>query len=607
MMILSETHMLPLKTSNYKHMKFITLFISSLIVILMVSACQEDFLEKYPLDQVSEGDFLLKTKDHEIYMNQFYNWDLLKTGKFASGGGLYGLDINSDNFIGQNGLDDRLKGVRVSESNNSDWDMYYKYVRSINFYFDNYEKCIDTYDEYKEYLGEAYFFRALIYYQLMQRFGDVIWFDHQLDSNSPELYGKRTPRNEVADHIIADLDEAIKHLPATKRNDGLRIDKWIALGFKSKVALFEGTWEKYHNGTAFGVSGADPDKYLKIAEEAAKKVIDSHLYKLYSTGDINNDYYQVHIQRDYSASKEVMFWKKFSIALGITNKRMYTTEKPGGKGLTKSLIDAFLCIDGLPTTKSPLFSESDLGDLEKEAQNRDPRFQQTIWTPKAPWKIDNGKVTSWDDGIYSNLFRSSSYSTTTAYVPRKGYDPDITTHSTSAEEAPDLIMRYAEILLNYAEAKAELGTITQADIDISIKPIRDRVGMPNIKLSDITVDTNWHYPDLSPIINEVRRERRIELNNEGHRWYDIARWAAADELIIGKRPKGIKVGTENFPYFYKHGEGKYPVDSEGFIDPYQESLGDAGYGFNKNRDYLDYIGIEQITLNPNLGQNPGWE
>ena len=580
-------------------MKYIKLFIGSLIVILMVSACQEDLLEKYPLDQVSEGDFLLKTRDHEIYMNQFYNWNLLKTGKYVSGGTLYELDYNSDNIIGANGLDDRLKGVRVSQSNNSSWDKYYMFVRSINFYFDNYEKCIDPYDEYKEYLGEAYFFRALIYYQLMQNFGDVIWFDHQLDSNSPELYSPRTPRNEVADHILADLDEAIKHLPATKRKNGLRIDKWIALGYKSKVALFEGTWEKHHAGTAFGVTGADPDKYLNIAAEAAKKVIDSRLYKLFSTGDINNDYYQLHIQKDYSSSREIMFWKKFNLELNIYNKRMYTNIYPGGSGLTKSFVDAFLCTDGKPIMVSPLFSDSDFGSLENEAKNRDPRFYQTVWTQQAPWKTDNAGTTSWDDGIYSKLYTRSKYSSATAYVRRKGYDPDVTTHSTSGEETPAILLRYPEVLLNYAEAKAELGTITQGDIDISIKPLRDRVGMPNIKLSDIAVDPNWHYPDLSPIINEIRRERRIELNNEAHRWFDIARWAAADELIVGKRPKGFKI-EDQFP------KNNYPVDDNGFLDPYQSSMPD-GYGFMVGRDYLDFIGIEQTILNPELGQNPGWE
>jgi starch-binding outer membrane protein, SusD/RagB family len=291
-----------------------------------------------------------------------------------------------------------------------------------------------------------------------------------------------------------------------------------------------------------------------------------------------------------------MFWKYFNIELNIYNTRMYGAIYPNGTGITKSLVDAFLCTDGKPISVSDLFGGH--GDLENEANNRDPRFYQTIWTQQAPWATENGETTTWDDGIYSQLYSTSKYSSTTAYVLRKGFDRDVTTHSATGEDTPAIILRYAEILLNYAEAKAELGTITQEDIDISIKLLRDRVGMPNIILSDIITDPDWHFPDLSAIINEVRRESRIELNNEGHRWHNIARWAAADELIIGKRPKGFMIG-DKFP------DNNYPVDNSGFLDPYQSSMPD-GYGFVIGRDYLDYIGVEQTSLNPALGQNPGW-
>jgi hypothetical protein len=165
------------------------------------------------------------------------------------------------------------------------------------------------------------------------------------------------------------------------------------------------------------------------------------------------------------------------------------------------------------------------------------------------------------------------------------------------EETPGIIYRYAEVLLNFAEAKAELGTITQDDIDKSIKKLRDRVGMPNLILSEITVDPNWDFPTLSPIINEVRRERRIELAAEGYRFDDIMRWAAADELIVGKRPHGFMAS--------QLATNPYPVDANGFLDPYKQKL-PAGYGFKIGRDYLNAIPKDQLLLNPALVQNPGW-
>ncbi len=165
------------------------------------------------------------------------------------------------------------------------------------------------------------------------------------------------------------------------------------------------------------------------------------------------------------------------------------------------------------------------------------------------------------------------------------------------KKLPGIIYRYGEVLLNFAEAKAELGTITQDDIDKSIKKLRDRVAMPNLILAAITADPKWDFPTLSPIINEVRRERRIELASEGLRFDDIMRWAAADELIVGKRPRGFKAS--------QLATNPYPVDAEGFLDPYQQKL-PAGYGFKIGRDYLNAIPKDQLLLNPELVQNPGW-
>jgi len=164
------------------------------------------------------------------------------------------------------------------------------------------------------------------------------------------------------------------------------------------------------------------------------------------------------------------------------------------------------------------------------------------------------------------------------------------------------IFRYAEALLIYAEARAELGTITQEDVDKTINVLRDRVGTAHLNITNIPTDPKWFFPTLSPIINEVRRERQIELACEGFRWDDITRWAAADELIVGKRFLGAKFNSTDYPEL---NADDYILTDDGYIDFLRDQLPD-GYGFRIDRDYLSPISTEELTLNPNLVQNPGW-
>ncbi len=577
-----------------KRINYILIIFSTLILF---NAC-DDFLEKYPLDEVSSADFFKQPSDMEVYLNQFYTDTIFPIyygpilGNHYRGGG---DDHNSDNQILGTRVDDRLMGSRtVTYESRTRWD--FKYVRRINYFFDNYRKCTSDFDKYKQYVGEAYFFRALIYYQLLQTFGDLPLVTKTLNTDSPELYDPRAPRNEVVDRIILDLDSAAILLPDKKTDGASRINKWIALLIQSRVALYEGTWEKYHANDDFKAANPDPEKYLRKVIEATTQIMNSGLYDIYTTGDTSSDYYDLFRQRDYSDNVEVFFWKKFSTALGVNSNKNYQLEFPFNKSITKELADSYLCSDGKPISVSSLFEGHET--LLDEMKNRDPRFTQTIFTPDMPWMIDESGTLYWKD-VYDNINTATKYFAPTGYVQRKGYDPQMEYHSPNYEETPSIHYRYAEVLLNYAEAKAELGEITQEDIDKSIKKLRDRVGMPNLILGNIEVDPNWDFPSLSPIINEIRRERRVELATEGFRWDDIARWAAADELIIGKRPKGLK--GDQF-----QGEDLYPVDEKGFLDPFKTSLPN-GYGFKINRDYLNPIPEAEIVLNQNLKQNPGWK
>ncbi|MBC9797233.1 RagB/SusD family nutrient uptake outer membrane protein [Sinomicrobium weinanense] len=566
--------------------------ITTIFTVLMNSACQNDFLDREPLDATTSDVFFETPGQMRAYLNTFYNRKNFP--KYAN----HGSDFNSDNEVAGT-PDIRLQGTRVVSTTGT---IGFGDVRRINFFFDNYRRVEANHEleEYQQYLGEAYFFRGLIYFNLMQSYGDIQIITKELNTDSPELYNPRDPRNKVADFIIQQLDSAAIYLTADKTSGAGRINRWMALLIQSRVALYEGSWEKYHDGTPFGVDDADPDKYFTKAAEAAEELIDGGVYSIYSTGNPGSDYKDLFSLLDYSTNSEVMFWQNFdqSVTQGdgdFTNDRFFRMKTPTNKTITKQLADTYLCTDGRPISGNTLFGG--YNTLASEAENRDPRFYQTIATPDQVWQIlPDGDIEYWSDA-YNKLNSTADYNAPGGYIIQKGYNPNTTYHVQQYEESPGLIYRYAEALLNFAEARAELGTLSQADIDKSIKLLRDRVGMPNLVLSDIATDPNWDFPDLPPVINEIRRERRVELAAEGFRWDDIARWAAADELIVGTRPKGFKAS--------QIAENPFPVDENGFLDPFRNAIPE-GYGFKLDRDYLNSIPESEITLNDNLTQNPGW-
>lgn len=570
-----------------------TLFkLSVLLSLTVLVSCNDDFLQRPPLDQVTSLHYFKTPNDLKAYVNQFYTNAMFP--KFND----HGNDFDSDDQVGAN-PDIRLQGTRTVVTSGT---IAFGNVRGINYFFDHYKAVEENYtlNDYKQYVGEAHFFKALIYFDLLKTYGDIQWLNRELGTSSPELYGPRDPRELVADNILASLDTAAMYLTEEKTRGSGRLNKWMALLLQSRVALYEGTWQKYHAGTAFAASNPQPEKYLSKAVSAASQVMESGIYEVYTTGNPQKDYRDLFILRSYASNPEVMFWREYNNDLSrgdaaFTNTRNYYMIAPYSKTISKQLADSYLCTDGSPISKSPLFKGYD--NLETEKQNRDPRFYQTIATPSETWTIQQDGSIKYYRELYNNLNSSAANNAPSGYVILKGYNPDLQYHVSQYEETPSILYRYAEVLLNFAEAKAELGQLTQADIDLSVKKLRDRAGMPNLVLADITADASWDFPGLSPVINEIRRERRVELSLEGFRWDDIARWAGADELIKGKRPKGLKASQIKV--------NPFPVDEDGFLDPYKNAI-PGGYGFKLERDYLSSIPISEIVLNPNLTQNPGW-
>jgi len=544
-------------------MKFYKTIIVTIVLVLTLSACEKDLLEKLPLDEISTVDYWKTTNDIKLFVNQFY------PSAFAVSGSdrynyIFAADLTSDDMSYVE-ADSRLRGSRVVPAAGG-WD--YSRIRSLNVFFENYEQCEDSYEDYKQYVGEAYFFRAFYYFDLVREYGDVLWVDKSLNTDSEELYDPRTPRNQVVDNIIADLDNAIDLMPAGKQENGTRLSKEIARLFKSRVCLYEGTWEKYHAGSLFGAANLDSDKYLQMAVDECEILITANDYGIYQTGTPGWNYF-FFADVDFSSNPEVLLWKKYDLALGLGHARQFqtTTGMSGGVGLTKEFVESYLCSDGRPIylsggSQNPLYQgDSHLALL---AENRDPRLTQTILTPGKPLQIDG------TDTVYferAAIDQSAHIVCPMGFQIYKMLNFDFIHRASLSTSGVGytgwMIMRYAEVLLNFAEAKAELGTLSQGDIDRFIKLLRDCVGMLNLDFATIETDLNWLFPDLSPAINEIRRERRIELLGEGFRWDDIARWAAADEIVVGKRPLGAKFNAIDYPDL---NEADYRL-TDGYFDP----------------------------------------
>jgi len=574
--------------------------------ILFLIGCKKDILDLTPQDKITDAQYWKTSNDLQLYVNGFYN-RMLPTYNGFSTLGIYGLDADqgSDNMILTSEYNKTINGERTVPASDGGWS--WTELRNINYFLANYSRVEAAPAAVNPFVGEALFFRAWFYFEKMKAYGDVPWINKPLLVADQDLiYGARLKRNIIADSILNDLDRAISLLPTKSLAQGQRVNKEIAMAFQSRIALFEGTWEKYHAGTVFGVNGSNGIKYLEKAAAVAEALINSNVYQL-DNGGVDFGYWKLFNQTDYSSSKEIMFWRKYSITdnPAFGNNWVVTLKRGGGRGITKNLVDAYLCKDGQPIAGNTLY-EGD-NTLMQVVANRDPRLNQTICTPDGKHTLLQSQPVE----IFSipGFTGAISDKTATGYQSYKGLNPDpVMQQNISNIGYTGLIyFRYAEVLLNFAEAKAELGTLTQSDIDKSIKKLRDRVGMPNLNIGTIMNDPNWEFPSLSPIINEVRRERRVELAVEGFRKDDIFRWAAANKLLVGWKPKGAKreQWATSFPASVLNA---YPVDANGYIELYQ-TIGamSSGYKFNLNRDYLSPVPQNELTLNPKLlPQNPGW-
>ncbi len=573
-----------------------------IIAFVIITGC-DDYLEKYPLTSVSIETYFKTSGDFELYVNQFYDdlgdWMNVDLGIFED-------DAGSDTEI-QSTPDTKLNGQYVKPTSDGDWSDAYTNIRAINILLANTSDA--SWEEISGYVGEAKFFRAWYYYKLLRKFGGVPWINEVLDPTDTEgLTTPRSERNIIADSIVADLDFAIANLPDKSDAEEFRIYKEVALAFKSRVCLYEGTWEKYHGkeGDLFQVEGSDGSSFLEQAADAAQEVISSGVFSIAKDGE--EPYYNLFNQEDYSNNKEIMLWRQQSSDLRAKQSRSKEISEQGGRGcgLTKELIDAYLCLDGNPISLTSLTVSDD--SLPALIINRDPRLAQTLYTPGDIVKVDDDTGDTIDLFDYPDLARVR-----TGYHFRKGGSHKASNMQENTDETAFIYFRYAEVLLNYIEAKAELyesgeGTLSQTDFDITINELRDRVGMADFDFANSFLDEENPFTGSIPwYLVEIRRERKIELAIEGFRYDDIFRWAAADELIKGNIFRGA-------PFQWYIDRGWYAseditfVDNEGYLSPWfnTDIYTQGGYNFDLTRDYLYPIPSQEELLG-GYTNNPGWE
>ena len=369
------------------------IYIYTLLGLLAISSCKKDsLLNQAPPTSLTEASYWHTPSDLQNYMNTLYqqNYILPRYTDYGSLG-IYSVDDNSDNMVPQN-PNKRLSGqitvagtsdyavtnpVTKTASTYADWGN----IRTVNYFLANYSKVTGAAGDIAPYVGEAYFFRAMLYFNAVQSFGGVPFINKPLNVDDKEfLNATRLPRNVVVDSILNDLNRAITNLPAKGKAQSQRLYKEYAQGFKARVCLFEGTWEKYHAGDAFGVSGQNGANYLQMAADAANAVIASGVYQLDNVG-VSNGYFNLFNQTDYTGSKEIMFWRAYNQQAGQTtywqNYYQFGSDGTNNDGLSKSLVDDYLCADGKPISLSPLYQGNDL--LANQLKNRDPRLRQSVF------------------------------------------------------------------------------------------------------------------------------------------------------------------------------------------------------------------------------------
>ncbi|MDF9829771.1 RagB/SusD family nutrient uptake outer membrane protein [Parabacteroides sp. PF5-6] len=533
------------------------LYISVLTLLLSISGCS-GYLDREPLTSLSPGSFWNTEKDLRMALNYCYNqmnraWNM--DNQSADCFAAVGNNVSS--------------GTLTPSNTDDNWTKAYTVIRITNDFLNNYALAQVSDNIKNRYAGEARFFRGYFYFNLIKRFGDVPYVTETLDLNSPELYGSRESKDKVLEKIIEDLEFAESHIPVKSgmSADVGRITKGTVQAFMARVCLYYGTYYKFH-------SQGNSSLYLQKAKEAAKRVIDSKEYGLYEN-------YRDLFLLPGEDSKEHILSYRYSEEANTYNDRPRSVIIDFKQEPTKNLADAFLCKDGLPIGKSSYKIE--YLPIGTEFTNRDPRMALTLWKPGDSFM---------GDPFLPNLANQ----TRTGYMFKKYGDEASYTNLQSRID--EILIRYAEVLLIYAEAAYELeDKISDGDLDISVNALRNRFTDHPDKLPALTnAFVNQYGLNMR---EEIRRERRVELASESFRYDDLIRWKTA-ETELPQEILGAKFDNDAYSHVVP---GKdINLNAEGFIVVQSGS----SRGFDTSKHYLFPLPLRELSLNPDLKQNPGW-
>ena len=582
--------------------------------ILPFSSCS-DFLDREPITKPEAGNFLTGAIQVENYINGLY-MTLPSFSKF--GLGVRSEEKNSDNIIAEK-YDARLHGQNNQFSGASDWQTGYQNLRKVNYFFHNYK--VPEAQENEDVLslkGEAYFLRAYWHFDLLKKFGSIPVMDAFWDENAT-IAGLQIPaktRNEVARFILSDLVEAKNLLHSRGKYSGIRINKEAAMVLAMNVALYEGTWEKYHSSDDFASSTNESNYFLGEVINWGNELFGCDI-DLYKTGQNPGDAFAALFNsKDLSGMGEVLLWRKYSSDEGVFhdvngNLKAGVVDSEGAAGITQSLVDNYLNADGTfidPTNEK-------FKDFKETFEGRDPRLIQTVMnegakfasaTTATPMHLEEYTDEKKNTISPPKLAGDGNTRSLTGYHIRLGID---TTFVSGNGETALPIIRYAEGLLAYAEAAAELEMWSDDIANKTLKALRERAGVKYLAPAKDANFTDFGYT-LTPVLQEIRRERRSELALQGFRLDDLMRWKA-DKLIVGKRGKGAYVGDESIlfksysPDNQKRIRERLTLDDNKWADPMAGTL-PSGYQFHADRDYLLPIPPSELELNKKLKQNPKW-
>ncbi len=588
------------------------------------SAC-DDALEQNPVATSSREAVFGSANGLSLYATSFYNWmpdanNITQSESMSD----YAARRDVPQFIRPGVYNSRVTDITASGQyevvalgGNVNWQ--WTTLRSINYFLANNTDPNVPEAVRNNYNGIARFFRAWFYFEKVKRYGDVPWMDRPLDVTDSALYAGRDSRTVVMDHVLEDLDYAIANITAVNEASRTLITKDVALALKARVALFEGTFRKYH--PEFGLQGT-ADRWLTEAASAAKVLMDSRRYSLYTGSGTADSYRQVFI-REAPIPQEVLLTNVQSTALAVRHQAnwIYTSATTGVRfSFIRPFIHTYLNVDGTPFTSRAGYQTM---TFQEETKGRDARLAQTIRTPGYRRLQSGAQVAAPPAFTY----------TYTGYHPIKFSTDDASMDGGSLNTNAIHLFRYAEVLLNYAEARAELGQITAADWAATVGATRARAGITGGLAALPTVVDPYlrsvYFPDVAnPVILEIRRERGIELAMEGFRFYDVVRWARG--ALMEMEWRGIYVpaantnldldenGTPDVNFFTVAVPTANRLPSVTYIsvtgNDFKLANGTSGEIVWRNdiprkweqKNYLYPIPEGDLLTNPALKQNPGW-